>query len=233
MVVVPSDHVIDDPQGFRETVRIAAGPAMEGKLVTIGIPPDRPATGYGYLHTGDCVPGEVCSVRDFREKPDLATATRYIESGEYLWNAGMFIWRADVIMEQIRIHLPGLAGGLSSLEHGTRPDAGLYGSLESVSIDFGVMEKAGGVVAVPALFGWNDIGDWPSARRCGVSSGDVMSYDSQDFTVWNRGKLTVLLGVSGISVVETDRVTLVMSDRYAQKLRDVVRDMEDDHPELT
>jgi mannose-1-phosphate guanylyltransferase len=232
MAVVPSDHVIDDPAGFRETVRIASAPAMEGKLVTIGIPPDSPATGYGYLHTGACSPGVVCNVRAFREKPDLETATRYLESREYLWNAGMFIWRADVIMKQISAHLPELARGLSFIEPGTRPDTGTFGSLESVSIDFGVMEKAGDVVAVPALFGWNDIGDWPSARRCGVGRGEVLSFDSENTTVWNEGKLTVLLGVSGISVVETEGVTLVMSDEYSQRLKEVVDEMEDLHPEL-
>ncbi|MBN2587504.1 MAG: mannose-1-phosphate guanylyltransferase [Candidatus Fermentibacteraceae bacterium] len=232
MIVVPSDHVIDNPEGFRETVRIAAGPAMEGKLVTIGIPPDRPATGYGYLQTGKCRPGEACRVRAFREKPDLETALRYLASGDYLWNAGMFIWKADVIMEQIRLHLPELARGLSRMGPGTRPDIGAYGSLESLSIDFGLMEKADDVVAVPALFEWNDIGDWPSARRCGVGRGEVLLYDSADTTVWNQGRLTILLGIRGISIVQTDRVTLVMSDEYSQRLKDIVDGMEDIHPEL-
>jgi mannose-1-phosphate guanylyltransferase len=232
MAVVPSDHVIDDPEGFRETVRRAVPPALEGRLVTIGIPPDRPATGYGYLHTGRCRKGEVCTVDTFREKPDLKTAERYLDSGEYLWNAGMFIWRADTILEQFRIHLPQLARNLESLGAEPRPDPAAYGTLESVSIDFGVMEKAGDVAAVPALFEWNDIGDWPSSRVCGVGCGEVLAYGSSDVTVWNREKLTVLLGVSGISVVETDDVTLVMSDEYAQELREVVRDLEDRRPDL-
>lgn len=232
MVVVPSDHVIDDAEGFRETVRIAAGPAAEGRLVTIGIPPDRPATGYGYLHTGSCRPGEVCEVRSFREKPDLGTAAGYLSSGEYLWNAGMFIWRADVIMDMIRKHLPVTARGLDALGRGTGPDRSGYEALESISIDYGVMERADDVAVVPALFEWNDVGDWPSARRCGIGRGRVLARDSGEYTVWNGGRLTVLLGVSGISVVETDEVTLVMSDEYAQELKDIVAEMEREDPEL-
>ncbi|OPL18999.1 MAG: hypothetical protein AVO35_03475 [Candidatus Aegiribacteria sp. MLS_C] len=233
MAVVPSDHVIDSPEGFRETLRIAEGPAERGSLVTIGIPPDRPATGYGYLHTGDCSPGKVCSVLAFREKPDLETASEYIASGEYLWNAGMFIWKADVILDAISRHLPGLAAGLSAMGSGNPPEMDEYASLEAVSIDYGVMEKAGDVSAVPALFGWNDIGDWPSARMCGVGKGEVMCFDSGECTVWNDGRLTVLLGVSNISVVQSGGVTLVMSDDHAQELREVVARMEKEHPELT
>lgn len=233
MAVVPSDHVIDDPEGFRETLRIATGPAAGGSLVTIGITPDRPATGYGYLHTGECNPGKVCRVLSFREKPDLDTAAAYLSSGEYLWNAGMFIWRAEVILEAISRHLPGLAAGLSAMGNGNPPGIDEYSSLEAVSIDYGVMEKAERVSAVPALFGWNDIGDWPSARRCGVGRGEVSFFDSSDCTVWNDGRLTVLLGVRNISVVQSGGVTLVMSDDHAQDLREVVAEIEKEHPELT
>jgi len=226
MAVVPSDHVIDDPAGFRNTLLKAALPANNGKLVTIGITPDRPATGYGYLEKGKDLGDGIHEVSAFREKPDLTEAEEYIESGNYLWNAGMFVWRADVILDEIAEYLPGLSDGLLELEAGTCPDAEQYDSLQSVSIDYGVMEKAHNVVMVPAEFGWSDIGDWPSARRCSVGRGEVFAVDSGNTTVWNDGKLTVLLGVSNISVVETDSVTLVMSDEYAQKLKDVVAEFE-------
>ncbi len=232
MVVVPSDHVIDNPAGFRNTLIMAAQPAMDGKLVTIGITPDRPATGYGYLEKGKRISEGVYEVSSFREKPDLETASEYCSSGRYFWNAGMFIWRADVIMQEIARYLPELSGELLRLGSGTCPDSERYNALQSISIDYGVMENADNVVMVPAQFGWNDIGDWPSARRCGVSRGEVLVKDSENTTVWNRGKLTVLLGVSNVSVVETDSVTLIMSDEYSQKLREVVAELEDNKPDL-
>ncbi|MFO8183478.1 MAG: mannose-1-phosphate guanylyltransferase [Candidatus Aegiribacteria sp.] len=232
MVVVPSDHVIDSPEGFRETVRLAAGPAAEGRLVTIGIPPDRPATGFGYLHAGRPCGDDVSRVISFTEKPDSATASRYLASGEYLWNAGMFIWRPDEIMNEISAHLPRLARGLQGLGKETTPDPEVYCSLESVSVDYGIMEKAEDVVVVPARFGWNDIGDWPSARECGVGRGEVLSMDSGNTTVWNPGKLTVLMGLSNVSVVETEKVTLVMSDEYSQRLREIVAELEKSDPDL-
>ncbi|MCD4775327.1 MAG: NTP transferase domain-containing protein [Candidatus Aegiribacteria sp.] len=232
MVVVPSDHVIDNPDGFRNTLLKAAIPAADGKLVTIGVTPDRPATGYGYLEKGKCHSEGIYDVSSFREKPNLEEAEEYLENGDYFWNAGMFIWRADVIMKEIARYLPELSEGLRKLGTGTCPDQVRYDSLQSVSIDFGVMEKADNVVSVPAQFGWNDIGDWPSARRCGVGRGEVLAMDSVNTTVWNDGKLTVLLGVSDVSVVETDSVTLIMSDEYSQKLREVVADLEDTKPDL-
>ena len=232
MVVVPSDHVIDNPEGFRSTLLKAALPATDGKLVTIGITPDRPATGYGYLEKGKIYSEGVFEVSSFREKPNLEQAEKYFGSGNYFWNAGMFVWRADVIMEEIAKYLPELSDGIRELDSGTCPDQVKYDDLQSISIDFGVMEKADNVVMIPAEFGWNDIGDWPSARRCGVGMGEVIAMDSENTTVWNGGKITVLLGVSNVSVVETDSVTLVMSDEYSQKLRKVVADIEDRKPDL-
>jgi mannose-1-phosphate guanylyltransferase len=232
MAVVPSDHVIDSPEGFRDTLNAAAGPASKGKLVTIGIEPDRPVTGYGYLEKGKAISEGVFELFSFREKPDLETAREYLSTGRYLWNSGMFIWRADVILEKISAFLPELFEGITGLAPDSNPDAEQYNSLQSISIDYGVMEKADDVVMVPARFGWNDIGDWPSARACSVGSGEVLAIDSSDNTVWNGSKLTVLLGVSGISVVETDSVTLVMSDEYSQKLKEVVALLEEERPEL-
>ncbi len=232
MVVVPSDHVIDSPEVFRNTLIEAAEPASDGKLVTIGIKPDHPATGYGYLEVGDSCGERVFKVSSFMEKPDLETATQYVSSGRYFWNAGMFIWRADVIMEEITRFLPDLAEGLHLLGPGTSPDPEEYDELQSISIDYGIMERADNVVMVPAEFEWNDIGDWPSSRRCGVARGDVLAVDSENTTVWNGSKLTVLLGVNNISVVETDSVTLVMSDEYSQKLKNVVAELEEEKPEL-
>lgn len=232
MAVVPSDHVVDNPEGFRETLSIAVGPAMDGMLVTIGIPPNHPATGYGYLEQGAEIAKDIYRVSAFREKPDADTAKEYLASNRYFWNAGMFVWRADTILKEISLHLPELAKGLEKLDSDTLPQLSVYNSLPSISIDFGVMEKAGNVAMVPARFGWNDIGDWPTARKCDVGRGEVISVDSENTTVWNEGKLTVLMGLKNVSVVETDSVTLVMSDEYSQKLRDVVARLEKEKPDL-
>ncbi len=232
MAVVPSDHVVDNAEGFRETLSIAVGPAMDGMLVTIGIPPDHPATGYGYLEQGEEIEKDIYRVSAFREKPDTDTAKEYVASNRYFWNAGMFIWRADTILNEISLHLPELAEGLEKLGSDTSPEISLYNSLPSISIDYGVMEKAENVAVVPARFGWNDIGDWPTARKCDVAKGEVISVDSENTTVWNEGKLTVLMGLKNVSVVETDSVTLVMSDEYSQKLKDVVAKLEKEKPDL-
>ncbi|MCK4671263.1 MAG: mannose-1-phosphate guanylyltransferase, partial [Candidatus Aegiribacteria sp.] len=201
MAVVPSDHVVDNPEGFRETLSIAVVPAMDGMLVTVGIPPDYPATGYGYLEQGEEIGRDVYRVSAFREKPDPDTAIEYAASKRYFWNAGMFIWRADTILKEITLHLPELAEGLEKLDSDTSPELSLYNSLPSISIDYGVMEKAGNVAMVPARFGWNDIGDWPTARKCNVAKGEVISIDCEITTVWSEGKLTVLMGLKNVSVV--------------------------------
>ena len=232
MAVVPSDHVVDNPEGFRETLSIAVGPATDGMLVTIGIPPDHPATGYGYLEQGEEIRKDIYRVSAFREKPDQDTAEKYVASKRYFWNAGMFIWRADSILKEISLHLPELAEGLEKLDSDTSPKLSLYDSLPSISIDYGVMENAENVAMVQARFGWNDIGDWPTSRKCDVGRGEVISIDSENTTVWNEGKLTVLMGLKNVSVVQTDSVTLVMSDEYSQKLKDVVSELEKEKPDL-
>jgi mannose-1-phosphate guanylyltransferase len=232
MAVVPSDHIVEPVEGFRETLRTAAAPASEGHLMTIGIPPDRPSPAYGYLMAGrELFPG-VYGVQAFREKPDEETARGYLAAGGFYWNAGIFLWRVDRILEEISLHLPTLAEGLAGIGDSLSPDAATYGALPSVSIDYGVMEKARGVAMVPARFSWSDVGDWPSARRCGVGRGRVLEVDSENCTVWNEGRLTVLMGLKGVSVVETPSVTLVMSDEYSQELRKVVAGLEEEQPEL-
>ena len=233
MAVLPSDHMIRDVDGFVSTVREGAGLAGDGWLVTIGITPTRAATGYGYLEVGEPVGGNASAVRSFREKPDVDTATCYLESGKHLWNAGMFIWRASRILEEIAIHIPELSVALDLIGRNASPEPGLYSSLPSVSIDYGVMEKAAKVAVLPARFDWDDLGDWPSIRRAGVARGRALAVDADDVTLWcEDGSLTVLLGMKGVSVVRTSGVTLVMSDEYSQKLREVVRKLEEDSPDL-
>ena len=231
MAVLPSDHVIPDTEGFVRSMEAALGPAGDGWLVTIGIRPDRPATGYGYLESGGDA-GGFHRVASFTEKPSPGRAEAFLAGGRHFWNAGMFVWKAGRILEEIGLHLPELAEGLAALDPGTRPSRAAYSALPSVSIDVGVMEKAGRVAMIPASFRWDDAGDWPAARRVGASRGGLLLVDGGDCTIWAPGRLVVVMGLSGVSIVESDGVLLVMSDASAQSLKDVVSRLERERPDL-
>lgn len=231
MVVLPSDHVIPDPEGFARSVESAMVPAGEGWLVTIGIRPDRPATGYGYLESGGDA-GGFHRIARFTEKPSLEVAEAFLAGGRHFWNAGMFVWKAGRILEEIRLHLPELASRLEGLGPGVRPPRDAYSALPSVSIDVGVMERAGRVAMIPASFPWDDAGDWPAARRVGAARGELLEVGGGDCTVWAPGRLVVVMGLSGVSIVESGGVLLVMADSSAQSLKDVVSRLERERPDL-
>lgn len=231
MVVIPSDHVVSPDSAFAETMRRAASAAASGWLMTIGVRPSRPATGYGYLERGEDR-GGFWEVRSFREKPDLATAVAYACSGVHFWNAGIFVWKAANLLEEMHRLLPDLHGGLLHAGESCEFDPGGFASLPSVSIDYGVMEKADRVGMIEAGFAWDDVGDWPAARRSGIRRGEVLALASGDCTVWTPGMLTILLGVKDISVVSADGVILVMGDGKSQDLREVVARMEKERPDL-
>lgn len=222
MMVVPSDHRIHPDEEFVKTVTTALEAAESGYLVTMGVEPHTPATGYGYMEKGEELSPGVLRVLSFREKPDSETATAYLESRRYLWNAGMFVWRVSRILEAIQEHMPTLGEGLPAVGGNARPALDQFLALPSVSIDVGVLEKAGNVAVVPASFSWSDIGDWPGARGAGVGRGDSVLVDSENVLVYDAtGRLTVVMGLSNVSVVCTPDATLVMADSCAQKLREV------------
>lgn len=232
MVVAASDHMIEPVDGFEDTIHRAAELAGEGYLCTIGIPPDHPATGYGYLKRGESI-GSGWKVGKFREKPDRDTALSYLESGDYYWNSGMFVWRVDSFLEELWKHMPGLSESLRELPDTTSPSAQVYGALESMSVDYGVMEKTEKAVMVQAGFEWSDIGDWPGARKAGVQRGDNLLLESSDILVYDEtGRLTVVVGLKGISVVSTDSATLVMADSSSQKIKEVVERLDRERPDL-
>ncbi len=222
MLVMASDHRIHPVEEFVRTARVAVLAADDGYLVTMGITPGHPATGYGYLEKGAEVSKGVFRVKSFREKPDPDTARRFLEAGSYLWNSGMFVWRVSGILKALAEHMPVLLEGLSGIGGCIRPDRDTFGALPAVSVDVGVMEKADNVVVVPASFQWSDIGDWPGARDAGVSRGETIVVDSENTLVYDAtGRLTVIMGLKNVSVVCTDTATLVMADSCAQKLREV------------
>lgn len=239
MAVFPADHWISDRQGF--TAAISFGiEALRGHprlLITLGMVPDRPETGYGYI-----APGEVAArgashrlhrVLTFREKPDLKTAKTYIEKG-FLWNAGMFLWRVDTILDAFRVHLPGMHSLLSAMnerqEIRDEDVREFYDRVEAVSIDYGVMEKASGVGVIPAEFGWNDIGSWdalgrivPGDARGNTLSGATLLEDAAGNVVWATQKKVVLLGLNDLVVVEGKDAILVCPRTRSQDVSRLAR----------
>jgi len=232
MVVAASDHKIEPREGFMKTVESAVELADRGFLCTIGIPPEHPATGYGYIQTGDEIsPG--MRVKSFREKPDVQTAEAYLKSGDYLWNSGMFIWRVDSFLDEFKRLMPSLYEGIQQLSDSNSPDLEQYGTLESQSVDYGIMEKTDKAVVVPAQFQWSDIGDWPGARTAGVSKGRCLTVDSENTLVFDdTGRLTVIVGLNNVSVVSTEKAILVMADSSAQRIKEVVAELEKSRPDL-
>jgi len=243
--MLPADHVIKRTTGFCEVLRTAFEAATrEEVLVTIGVRPTEPATGYGYVQRGNLQRGvenrNVYEVKRFVEKPDLDTARGYLESGDYFWNAGMFVWRPEVILNALTIHAPELREGLLDLENrwsgGEDLDEcmqSVYPELPKVSIDYAVMEKAENVVMVESEFDWDDVGEWPAVGRHfpadetgNVARGEVVVLDSSDNLVISpKGRLTALLGVEDLIVVETEKATLVCHRSKAQEVKRLVQEI--------
>ena len=235
MAVLPSDHVIRDRAKFHAALKKADKLARDGWLVVFGIKPDRPETGYGYIKQAGPLGGGSFQVERFVEKPDRATAERYLKSGAYLWNSGMFVWKADAILEEIKLQMPPLYKGLKRIwgALGTADEqkrlAEEFARLKGVSIDYGVMERAAKVAVLPADFGWSDLGSWdavgeviPPDSDGNVSVGKVVSLDCKDTTIYAEDRLVAAIGLEGAVVVDTPDATLVCRKDMAQKVKDVV-----------
>ncbi len=244
--ILPSDAAIHDGKGFRATLATAFEVAESGEhLVTVGIKPDNPATGYGYIQKGEPFTSsgkeDVYKVRCFVEKPDLSTAEKYLQSGDYFWNAGMFVWQADVIGKALSSHVPDLWLALNNIENGIREGENLdslleehYPSLEKISIDYAVMEKADNVLTVEAGFDWDDVGEWPAIARHNKSDpqgnilkGKGMIRDgSGNIVVNEKEHFTALIGVDDLIVVQMGDATLVCPKSKAQEIKKLVQEME-------
>ncbi len=195
VVFTPSDAFVIDVAEFRRVIRTALE-FTEGhdRIVTVGIKPSRPETGYGYIEEGSCIEGtDLLKVRSFREKPQLDVAETYLETGNYLWNAGIFVWNADTIVNALRLHTPSLAALMDEMSLSFYTDeeeavvARLFPKCEKISIDYAVMEKSDDIYTVPADFGWSDLGTWGSLRQLmdrdddgnAVVGNDVRMIDSR------------------------------------------------------
>jgi mannose-1-phosphate guanylyltransferase len=244
MVVLPADHFIKDEAALLDTLQHAAHAARNGYLVTLGIMPSRPETGYGYIEAEMNLRGSgPFPVRRFVEKPPLADAVTYLEEGNFFWNSGMFVWRADTIMMEIAAYLPALAmiltkiainedvWELSDLEPQVEA---VYDSVESISIDVGIMEKSSRVQVVPVEMGWSDVGSWSSlpevlaADECGtvrVNTAGHVSLDSSDCIIYADARVVATVGVKNLIIVSTPDALLVCDTSRAQDVKKVVEEL--------
>jgi mannose-1-phosphate guanylyltransferase len=234
VAVLPSDHVVRLRAPYRSVLISATAAAERGYLVTIGITPDRPDPGFGYIESGERLeldaPLPVHRVKRFVEKPKRDAAERMVAAGGHYWNAGMFVWRVGTILEAYREHLPKTAAALDALEGaiGTpRYEAVLsevWEETDRTTIDYGIAERAKNVAVVPADIGWQDVGNWARLAELGgsPSAEDVIAVDSTGNYVYAPGKTVALLGVNDLVVVETDDVLLVAAKDRAEEIKGIV-----------
>jgi mannose-1-phosphate guanylyltransferase len=236
LAVLPADHHVGDEAAFVGLLRACIQAAGDAGLVTVGVRPSRPETGYGYLEMGAEISDGVYQCRRFVEKPNLARAQQFLAAGRFLWNSGMFFFRADVILDAIGRHLPSLGEALTRIDaaaaRGEEATAleEIYPQLPAVSIDHGVMEKADAVAVLPGDFGWSDLGSWTTAWELAAKDDDgnatsteLVAIDaSGSFVEAREGKLVALLGVSDLVVVDTDDALLIVPRSRAQEVRRVV-----------
>lgn len=240
MCVMPADHYIANLPAYQETVQRAVDWAKEhDDLVTLGVSPTRPETGYGYLEQGRSLGEEgAFEVAQFIEKPNLNRAHELIQSGKCLWNGGMFLWRAEVILEAFQKTMPELEE-IWTKNSGEVKKA--YPLFPSESVDFGVMEKSSNVVTFPLDCGWDDLGSWVSLENLGdtlgikkevgvVSDGEALGIDSKGNVIDVPQKLVSLIGVEDLIIVENEGALLVAQKSRAQEIKKVVEILKQSHP---
>jgi mannose-1-phosphate guanylyltransferase len=240
MAVLAADHIIRRKQTFHDVLSAAHHAAEQGYLVTLGIAPTYPSTGYGYVGRGaplgEAEGFEIFRVERFTEKPDAETATRFVAEGRYAWNSGMFIWQVDRILEEIQKWMPALHETLETLGQALGSPAyeeklqTLWPALRKETIDYGIMEKADKVAVIPADLGWSDVGSWASVMaqydadaEGNVVVGDALTLDVKRTLVFSAGKrLVATVGVEDLVVVDTPNALLIVPRSQVQRVREVV-----------
>jgi len=228
MVVLPADHMIKPQKRFLNTMKKAVTLAQETEsLITIGIKPSYPATGYGYIEIGKRVGGQVFRVKRFVEKPDRKKAEKFLKSGRFFWNSGMFVWKKSVILKAMEDYMPSLCRGLETISSGNINK--LYPRLPNVSIDYGIMEKATNSLVIPANFSWEDLGSWESLEKFlsrdenkNAIFGRVSTIDSRNCIMVNRKGLLSTIGISDLVIISTEDATLVFPKGKGQEVKKLV-----------
>jgi mannose-1-phosphate guanylyltransferase len=247
VAVLPSDHVVEKRAEFRKVVIAATAAAERGYLVTLGITPSGPDTGFGYIEAGDKLdleaPVEVRAVKRFVEKPKRDHAERMVTAGGHYWNAGMFVWRVEEVLRAYEQHLPATAKAIGALRDAIGSPryesvlAEVWEETDRTTIDYGIAEKASNVAVVPADIGWHDIGSWARLAELvqktdNWASGDQVAEDAHGNYVWAPGKTVALIGVEGLVVVDTPDALLITSKERSEDVKVVVdrlrRDERDD-----
>ncbi|OGW42263.1 MAG: mannose-1-phosphate guanylyltransferase/mannose-6-phosphate isomerase [Nitrospirae bacterium GWD2_57_9] len=242
MVVLAADHFIRKSADFLDLLRTAAKAAEGGYLVTLGIKPDRPETGYGYIKAGDaCSEPDLSSiykVQAFVEKPQRETAREYLKDGRYYWNSGIFVWKTGTLLSEIEKHIPPLHAGLMEIRKhiGTDREAEVvkevFKSLDPISIDYAVMEKTDRAAVIPADIGWSDVGSWTALddvsernQAGNVVAGNVIDIGSSNSIVYAEKRLVATIGLNNMVVVDTPDATLVCSKDRAQDVKKIVDEL--------
>ncbi len=249
LAMLPADHVIHDTVEYRQLLTVAFEAAESADvLVTLGIKPTAPETGFGYIEQAGpwkTIAGRpVMTVKRFVEKPDGETAKGYLASGRYFWNAGMFVWRVPVVEAAFKAHAPELYAGLAKMEAAAVKAAGgwskalpeIYPTLQKISVDYALMEKSTNVVVVPATFDWDDVGAWPAIAKHFTpdAAGNVLrglamvENGSGNIVVSDDGHLTAVVGANDLVVVHTPTATLVVPKDKAQEIKALLKRLADD-----
>ncbi len=244
MIVSPADHLIKNKSKFKRVILAAVSLAKkEDGLVTIGIKPDRPATGYGYIQINRMFKNingiDTFTVKTFAEKPDIETAKRFIESGDFYWNSGIFVFKVGVILKALKSLSPDIYKGLSEIQkHIGRKSFHtvlnrVYQDMRKISIDYAVMEKASNVYLVKGDFRWNDLGSWEQVYRLSkkdemgnVVSGDVVMLDTKDSYIYSSDGLVAVLGLDNVIVVHDNDITLICNRESAEDVKKIVEKLE-------
>ena len=235
LLVLPSDHAIRDLAAFHAAVGQARAAAESGRLVTFGMRPTGPETGFGYIEAGELLAGlpGARAIKRFVEKPDAATARRFLEAGTYLWNSGMFVFGAGRYLEELGRHRPDIVAGVAKAMEAAqrdldfvRPERSAFLAVPDDSIDRAVMEKTRDAVVVPAKFAWSDVGSWSALWELGakdalgnVSQGDVLARDSHGSYLRSEGRLIAAVGVENLVVIETSDALLVSTKEHADDVK--------------
>jgi mannose-1-phosphate guanylyltransferase len=245
MAVLTADHYITETAGFRQALMAAAQVAEDGRLVVLGIKPTSPSTGYGYIHQGASLGRMDGSpsfhVERFVEKPDLETATRMMESGEYSWNSGMFIWRVDRILGEFQRQMPEFYAQLTKVEAALGMPAyaatlnRVWPQVTKQAIDYGVMEGAKDVAVIPVNIGWTDVGSWgslltllPADENGNILIGPHIGINTRDTLTFSEKRLIATIGVQGLVIIDTEDALLVCPKEQEQQVRELVGKLKSD-----
>lgn len=236
MFVLPADHLIANVEEFHRTIEVGSNAANDENLVTFGIKPTYPATGYGYIESGNKVNKEVFEVNKFKEKPNYETAEKFLKNGNFFWNSGMFLWKLETILNAFANHQPQIFVLFSAIEKKWGIDASIekeYHQMPRIPIDIGIMEKSEKRVVVPVDYGWSDVGSWKSLYDVSRKDENENVLKCNNATVDSKNnyvkstKFVALIGVENLVVVETDDAILITSKDRAEEVKKITEQLDE------